>query len=46
MYNFSDFASLIGFLVVLAIVYILFKWLQRRRKGDRDDEDERQDGTI
>jgi hypothetical protein len=33
MYNFSDFATLIGFLVILAIVYILFKWLWESKKG-------------
>ena len=47
MYNFSEFSSLLIILVVIAVVYIFFRWLQVKRKEDaRKDEDQQDDRPL
>jgi hypothetical protein len=46
MYNFRDFAGLIGILLVLAIIYILLKWLLGKKKREQGEEEDRENETL
>ena len=37
MYLFGDFAKLIILLLVIAIIFLVFRWLQNRTKEEPDD---------
>jgi len=40
MYEFSDFLNLIVVLAGIAVIYILFRWMQGRRKGEEEEGSE------
>lgn len=42
MYLFGDFAKLIIILLVIAIIFLVYRWLQNRTREEPDDSESRE----